>query len=71
MRLPFLQGLSARLVASHLLVGVLSVGLIASIAGNFILDNGRREVENVYDEMAFLLSNNLEMPFINLAKGEA
>ena len=70
MRLPILQGLSARLVASHLLVGVLSVGLIASIAGNFILDSGRREVENVYDEMAFLLSNNLEMPFIDLAKGD-
>jgi len=69
MRLPFLQGLAARLVASHLLVGVISVGLIASIAGHFILDSGRREVENVYDEIAFLISNNLEMPFINLAQG--
>ena len=70
MRLPFLQSLGARLVLSHLLVGILSVGLIASIAGYFILDSGRREVENVYDEMAFLISNNLEMPFIDLAKGD-
>lgn len=69
MRLPFLKGLASRLVATHLLVGVLSVGLIASIAGHFIMDSGRREVENVYDEMAFLLSNNLEMPFIELANG--
>ncbi len=71
MRLFFLKGLASRLVATHLFVGVLSVGLIASIAGHFILDSGRREVENVYDEMAFLLSNNLEMPFLELANGNS
>jgi signal transduction histidine kinase len=69
MRWPFFRSLAARLIISHLVVGVVSVGLIASIAARFIMESGRREVENIYEDIAFLISNDLEAPFINLAEG--
>jgi signal transduction histidine kinase len=69
MKLPLVRSLAARLIISHLIVGVVSVGLIASIAGRFIMESGRREVENIYEDIAFLLSNRLEITFINLAQG--
>jgi hypothetical protein len=56
--------LTARLVFSHLLVGLISIGLISGIAGYFIIDRGRREVENFLEDTAFLVSNQLEEPMI-------
>jgi hypothetical protein len=61
--------LAVRLVVSHLMVGVLSVGLIASIAGHFILETGRREIENIYEDTAFLIGNDLEVPLISSVEG--
>ncbi len=69
MKWPLVRSLAARLIVSHLIVGVVSVGLIASIAGRFIMESGRREVENIYEDIAFLMSNDLEAPLINLAEG--
>jgi signal transduction histidine kinase len=69
MKLPLVRSLAARLIISHLIVGVVSVGLIASIAGRFIMESGRREVENIYEDIAFLLSTHLEGTFISLAAG--
>jgi two-component system OmpR family sensor kinase len=58
------QGLTTRLVVSHLLVGLISIGIISTIAGYFIIDRGRRDVENVLEDTAFLVSNQLEEPMI-------
>jgi signal transduction histidine kinase len=56
------QKLTTRLVLSHLLVGLISIGLISGIAGYFIIDRGRREIENYLEDSAFLISNQLEKP---------
>jgi len=61
-RLPL--SLTARLVISHLIIGVLSIGLISVIAAHFIIDRGRREIESFLENTAFLVSNNLEQPMI-------
>jgi len=64
MKQRLFASLAVRLVISHLIVGALSVGLIASIAGHFILETGRREIENIYEDTAFLIGNDLEVPLI-------
>ena len=64
-RLPL--NLASRLVISHLIIGILSIGLISSIAAYFILDRGRREVESFLEDTAFLVANNLEPPMIAAA----
>ncbi len=56
--------LTTRLVISHLIIGILSIGLISSIAAYFILDRGRSEVESFLEDTAFLVANNLEQPMI-------
>ncbi len=61
-RLPL--NLTSRLVISHLIIGILSIGLISSIAAYFILDRGRSEVESFLEDTAFLVANNLEQPMI-------
>ncbi len=61
-RLPL--NLTSRLVISHLVIGVLSIGLISSIAAYFILDRGRSEVESFLEDTAFLVANNLEQPMM-------
>ena len=70
MKWPLVRSLAARLIVSHLVVGVVSVGLIASIAGRFILESGRREVENIYEDIAFLISNDLEVPVYQPGRGD-
>jgi signal transduction histidine kinase len=70
MKFPLFRSLAARLVLSHMIVGAISVGIIASIAGHFIMETGRREVQNIYEDTAFLISSGLEMPLINFAEGE-
>jgi len=62
-RLP--DHLTTRLVLSHLIIGILSIGLISAIAAHFIIDRGRREVESFLEDTAFLVSNNLEQPMID------
>ena len=66
MKFSFLQNLATRLVLSHMIVGVVTVGLIASIAGYFIKESGRHEVENFIEDFAFILSNDLENAFIQV-----
>jgi signal transduction histidine kinase len=61
-RLPL--NLTTRLVLSHLLIGIFSIGLISAIAAHFILDRGRGEVESFLEDTAFLVSNNLEQPMM-------
>ncbi len=61
-RLP--SSLTSRLVLSHLIIGILSIGLISAIAAYFILDRGRREVESYLEDTAFLVANNLEQPMM-------
>jgi len=61
--------LAVRLVISHLMVGALSVGLIASIAGHFILETGRREIENIYEDTAFRIGHDREVSLISYALG--
>jgi two-component system sensor histidine kinase SaeS len=61
-RLPL--NLTSRLVISHLIIGILSIGLISSIAAYFILDRGRNEVESFLEDTAFLVANNLEQPMM-------
>ena len=62
-RLPL--SLTTRLVLSHLIIGILSIGLISAIAAHFIIDRGQREVESFLEDTAFLVSNNLEQPMID------
>ena len=71
MKFPFFRSLTSQLVLSHLIVGACSVGLIASIAGFFIMQSGRREVENILEDTAFLISNDLEGLVIQLDEGES
>jgi signal transduction histidine kinase len=71
MKFPFFQSLAARLMLSHLIVGAVSVGLVASIAGHFIMESGRREVENNLEEVAFILSNDLESSFNQVVTNES
>lgn len=66
MKFSFLHSLAARLVFSHMIVGAVTVGLIASIAGFFIKESGRREVENNLEYLAFILSNDLEYSFLQI-----
>ena len=66
MKLSFLQNLATRLVFSHMVVGAVTVGLIASIAGYFIQQSGQREVENNIEDLAFILSNDLENAFVQV-----
>ncbi len=66
-RLPL--SLTTRLVLSHLIIGILSIGLISAIAAHFIIDRGRREVESFLEDTAFLVSNNLEQPMIEANSG--
>jgi signal transduction histidine kinase len=62
-RIPL--NLTTRLVLSHLIIGILSIGLISAIAAYFIIDRGRREVENFLEDTAFLVSNSLEQPLMD------
>jgi len=57
--------LTTRLIISHLLVGLLSVSLTYSLAANFILQGGQRDVAHNIQDLAYYLSNGLEAPFIN------
>jgi len=61
-RLPL--SLTTRLVLSHLIIGIFSIGLISVIAAHFIIDRGRREVESFLEDTAFLVANNLEQPMM-------
>lgn len=67
MKAPLPLSLTARLVLSHLIIGILSIGLISSIAAHFIIDRGRREVESFLEDTASLVANNLQQPIIDNA----
>ena len=67
MKAPLPLSLTSRLVLSHLIIGILSIGLISSIAAHFIIDRGRREVESFLEDTASLVSNNMEQPMIDNA----
>jgi len=67
MKAPLPLSLTSRLVLSHLIIGILSIGLISAIAAHFIIDRGRREVENFLEDTASLVSNNLEQSLIDNA----
>jgi signal transduction histidine kinase len=64
--MKLLKSLKARLIFSHLLVGIVSIGLILAVAAYFILQSGRREVQHTLEDQAFLLSNALAAPFSDL-----
>ena len=57
--------LTTRLVISHLLVGMVSIGLITILAYSFILQSGRREIEDSLTDVALNTSNSLEAPFLS------
>jgi signal transduction histidine kinase len=60
------RSLKARLMLSHLLVGVISIGLISVFAAYFILRSGQREVQHTLEDQAFLLSDALASPFSDI-----
>ena len=57
--------LTTRLIISHLLVGMVSIGLITILAYSFILQGGRREIEDNLTDLALNTSNSLESPFLS------
>ena len=56
----FPPGLFRRMTLSHLMVGLLSVLVMATLAINSIMQNGLRELEHSLEDYAFSLSNMLE-----------
>lgn len=64
------QRLTTRLILSHLLVGVVGIGLITLVAYNFILQGGRRMIEDELTDLALNTSNSLENPFLNLSQSQ-
>lgn len=63
--------LQARLVFSHLLVSMISIGILSIYAGNQIFNAVRRQVEHHYEDLAFAATNSLEQPLIDLTAGNA
>ena len=64
--MKLLKSLKARLILSHLLVVIVSIGLISAFAAYFILQSGQREVQHTLEDQAFLLSDALASPFSDL-----
>ena len=68
MRLP--DSLHARLLLSHLAVGLISILLILVFAGGAIFTAAREEVKHSLQDLAFVASNGLERPMREFLAGE-
>ena len=58
--------IKTRLILSHLLVGIVSIGLISVFAAYFILRSGQHEIQHTLENQAFLLSGALSSPFSDI-----
>ena len=63
------QTLQGRLVASHLLVSLISVTFIALISGRVIYRSAQSQVEHYYEDLVFAASNSLETPLAGYVEG--
>jgi two-component system, OmpR family, sensor kinase len=63
--------LQTRLVLSHLLVALVSITVLSAIAGRSIFTAAREEVAHNLEDMAFALSNALELPIVEVQAGRA
>ena len=63
--------LQTRLVLSHLLVALVSITVISAIAGRSIFTAAREEVAHNLEDLAFALSNALELPVEEVLAGKA
>jgi two-component system sensor histidine kinase SaeS len=63
-------GLFRRMTLSHLMVGLLSVLVMATLAINAIMQNGLRELEHSLEDYAFSISNMLEVTLDEYASGK-
>ncbi len=64
--MKLIRSLKARLILSHLLVGIVSIGMISIFAAYFILRSGQDEVKHNLEGQAFLLSSALSVQFSDL-----
>jgi signal transduction histidine kinase len=65
------DSLRVRLVASHLVVSLASILLIAIFAGSAIFNAARKEVETSLEDLAFAASNSLEAELSGLRQNVA
>ncbi len=63
--------LQTRLVLSHLLVTLVSITVLSAIAGRSIFNAAREEVAHNMEDLAFALSNALELPVEAVQAGRA
>jgi len=63
--------LQTRLVLSHLLVALVSITVLSAIAGRSIFNAAREEVAHNLEDLAFALSNALELPVEEVQAGRA
>ena len=63
--------LQTRLVLSHLLVALVSITVLSAIAGRSIFNSAREEVAHNLEDLAFALSNALELPVEEVRAGRA
>ncbi len=70
MRFPVPHSLYARLTLSHLLVAVVSIGLISLFASHSIMTASREQVEHHMEDLAFAASNTLEEPLEKFLEDE-
>ncbi|MFQ5407858.1 MAG: sensor histidine kinase [Anaerolineales bacterium] len=66
----FTRTLRGRLLLSHLAVSLIGAGLIALFAGSTLVRARLNEAEHELEDVAFLLSNALEEPVEQYAKGK-
>jgi heavy metal sensor kinase len=63
--------LQTRLALSHLLVALVSITVLSAIAGRSIFNAAREEVAHNLEDLAFALSNALELPLEEVQAGRA
>ena len=65
----FPRTIQARLILSHLLVALVSIALISIYAGVVLFNAARTQAEHRYESIAFVASNYLEQPLIDILEG--
>jgi signal transduction histidine kinase len=70
MNFSFLRTLRARLIVSYLFVALVGIILISILAGRSIFQSAQDQVEDRYEDLAFVASNRLEQPLADLLAGE-
>lgn len=69
--MKLIPSLQTRLVLSHLLVALVSITVLSAIAGRSIFNAAREEVVHNLQDLAFALSNALELPVEEVQSGRA